>query len=530
MTVSAEWEPEAPEPEHRRSVSLRSVSLVTILSFGQMFVLFGLQLILARVFGASRELDCYLSAGTIPLVISGIVASAVGSVIIRMYGEQSALHSPKAADQWAAGAGVAVILLMGTAGLLVALFAEPLIRLCFGGFTGDDVRQTAHLLRIQAWLIPLNTGIGVLHSFMHARQQFLMPALTGIVGPLVTIAAFLTVGDRSNSSLAWAGVWGAVAGVVCLLPWCPRPDLHSLSAVLQSRRRFLTLIAPLILGAAYARLDIMVDRPLADQLPAGNISQLNYAMRITAAVATLFTSGLSIVVFPSLVRCAAVSDHTGLQKHLDESWRFLTVVLTPAMAGLIFCGRPMIHTLFEHGEFTARDSDAVGWLLMLYCGLIAGSAIGEVCCRTFYALGRNWLPTMVGMLGFTLGTTAKFFCVVPFGASGLVAATSGYYLINAVIFLVLIRSAGIQTDARKLARSVLRAVAATTAAIAPAALIMAQPTTTRVCCGLVTAVAVYLIILSATGDEFAQRIFRGIAGRNRSHKPSSSTDPGEPSP
>ncbi|WP_337235376.1 lipid II flippase MurJ, partial [Salmonella enterica] len=77
----------------------------------------------------------------------------------------------------------------------------------------------------------------------------------------------------------------------------------------------------------------------------GTISHMGYASRIVTAVATLATSGLSVVIFPALAQHAAAADHEQLRRDLSEGWRFLATVLVPVLTGLALCGRPILASL-----------------------------------------------------------------------------------------------------------------------------------------------------------------------------------------
>ncbi|MCA9059300.1 MAG: hypothetical protein KDA85_12410 [Planctomycetaceae bacterium] len=509
--MSANQTESGESPAAHSGVSLKSIAIVTLLSLMQMIVLFGLQLILAAAFGASETLDNFLSASTIPLVVSGVLTGVIGPPLLRLYNERLAAESAEAAGSLMTGLGCLLGVVSFALGGLTVLCAPWLVTCFFRDLQGESLIETVALLRIQAWLIPLNTLIGFLHAAMHAQQRFLTPAIGGVVGPAATVAAFLLCENQTTTALAWSGVFGAMTGILLLVFQTPLPARNSLTEAWQQRYHFLQLACPLLLSAAYARLDTLVDRPLADSLAEGSISQMNYALRITMAVATLTTSGLAVVIFPALARQAALADMRRLCQQLNEGWRFLLVVLIPVILGIIACGQSIIACLFVRGQFTSADGHQVAWLLTLSCGLIAGAAIGELSGRTFYAIGRNWVPTAIGLMGFTLGTTAKFLVVTKWQTAGLVVCTSAYYLLNAVTFLLALHWAGIRIERRPLLITLLRSGGAAGIAVTVAWLLMGPASAARVASGLVSAVAIYLLLLWATGDEFVIRLQRSLS-------------------
>ena len=70
MPVLREFMPQA-------ATSLRSVALLTVLTLGQMGLQFGFQILLARQFGTESDMDAFIAALTLPMVISGILAGVL---------------------------------------------------------------------------------------------------------------------------------------------------------------------------------------------------------------------------------------------------------------------------------------------------------------------------------------------------------------------------------------------------------------------------------------------------------------------
>lgn len=487
------------------SVSLRSVGIVTLLSVGQLILLLVMQLVLADIFGASAALDAYLSAYALPLVVGGILSVALGSVVIPLYNEQLAAHGQLSAETQLGRLGVLLLLVSISLAALMSWGAALLVDLFYAEFEPTVAQATAAVLRILAWLVPVNTLTGFLFAIYHARRHFFLPAAAGLCGPALTIGLFVFVLAHTIESLAWAVLAGGLLGCALLLPGFPRGERLTSLPPRQVSQRFLMLLMPLLLGAAYSHLVVLVDRSLADRLSAGSISHMAYAWRITTAASTLITSGLSVVIFPSLARHAAAKDLPRLRSDLAEGWRLLAVALIPALVGIVFCGEAVVRALFERGAFTSRDADAVARLLRLYTGFVVAAAVGELAGRTYFALGRMWLPTLVGMFGFAIGAVAKLLVVDRFAAEGLVAVTSLHYLLNAALLLGLLRWVGGNRCSTGVGLTIVRSVSAAAVAVGPAFVLMRNGELLHVVGGLLVATCIYPLSLWTLGDEFARR-------------------------
>jgi len=498
------------------SVSLRAVALVAAAAMGQLLLLLWLQRVQTRIYGASEEMDAYLCAYALPLVLGGILAAAAGTAIVPYYQEQQRRAGLVAAD--AAAARLAGLLLVLGLTLAAAMHfgAAATIRLAYPDLAGTRSETAARLLKILCWLTPLTGLTGFLYGLWHARQRFLWPALAGLVGPFVTVLAVIATPAPTIDRLAWGVLAGGMVGLAILFPGSVSSGALRHKAARSELLRFGAMMLPIVVGAAYSRLDVIVDRILAARLSEGNISQMAYAARIVAAVATLTTSGLSVVIFPALARHAAAGDLRQLRSDLSEGWRFLAVILIPVVGGIFVCGGTIVRVLFEHGAFTAKDTAAVDLLIRLSLGFLVGAAVAEVASRTLTALGRIWTVTLVGMLAFTAASAAKIAIVNRFAAPGLTATASVSALLVSLTLVSLLVIHGGRSDLKKLSITVLRSGVASGLAIALAAWLMSLKTLAGVAAGIVAAVVTYVVLLLVLRDEFARRAWLAVfPGRSR---------------
>src|SRR3546814_15424462 len=70
----------------------------------------------------------------------------------------------------------------------------------------------------------------------------------------------------------------------------------------------------------------------------------------------MFGVAIGTVILPHLSGRHASTDPEGFSKALDWGFRLCLLIGVPACLGLMLCAEPLIATLFQHGEFGARDT------------------------------------------------------------------------------------------------------------------------------------------------------------------------------
>ncbi len=123
----------------------------------------------------------------------------------------------------------------------------------------------------------------------------------------------------------------------------------------------------------------------------------------------------------------------------------MLLLAVPASLGLILLRKPLIQLLYEHGEFTARDTEMVAWALLWYVAGLVFHSLLEVIVRAFYALHDTRTP--VTMTAINMGLNIAFSLTFPGWFShlgwmphgGLALANSLATLLECVALIILLR-------------------------------------------------------------------------------------------
>jgi putative peptidoglycan lipid II flippase len=107
---------------------------------------------------------------------------------------------------------------------------------------------------------------------------------------------------------------------------------------------------------------------------------------------------LSIATLPLVSRHAAVRDFPALKAAFQSSLSLALIATMPAACGLIFLSKPIIALIYQHGHFTALDTQQTAAALSWYAlGLFVFAGV-KIMVPVFYALNDTRIPVIGSFL------------------------------------------------------------------------------------------------------------------------------------
>ena len=262
---------------------MRTTLSVTLVIFVSKAIGFIREMIMAYYFGRDWITDAYNSAYSLFYLPVLLFSSCVTSTLVPLYIRRENERGPKAAHKFASN----TLNLFATFSLLISLFmmlfAGPLVRIVYPGFSAEAHDLTVTLSRIMFPALVFFVAAIVLSTVLNAQEHYLAAQLTGLPLSFALITAAVlfsgTVGIRAQ---AWGILVAGILQVVILLPalrhdfrYYPTFNLHD-----KHFRRLMTLAVPSVLSMAVNELNHMIDRMLASTLNSGDISSMTYAFKL----------------------------------------------------------------------------------------------------------------------------------------------------------------------------------------------------------------------------------------------------------
>jgi putative peptidoglycan lipid II flippase len=456
------------------------------------------EVLLAAVFGASREYDAFLMAFRIPNLLRDLFAEgALSQAFVKVFTQTAAREGDAAAFRVANRVLGLLLVVLGTLTVLGMVFSDQVVALVAPGFAqvGGKLDLTSGLTRVMFPFILLVAVAALAMGMLNAKGSFGLPqsassffnlgsivvglgtawALApGFVGTGLRMAVGLPASAEAGPHGAERAMLGMAVGVLVggslqmlvqvpslwRLGFRPRPEIQ----VTDPRvREVLRLMVPTMIGAAAVQVNVvLVNSNFASYLGDKPISWLNYAFHFMHFPIGLFGVAIASAAMPEFVRARTTGDMEGLRRAIREALGLATLLCVPAAVGLAVMGEPIIGLVYEHGRFTAGDTAATAAALSAYAAGLAGYAGIKVLQPALLSLDDAKTPMFVALGSILVNLVANLVMVkvLGWGHVGLALSTSAVALVNCAVLAVVLRRRAGGMEGRLLLGTILRVVAA----------------------------------------------------------------------
>jgi putative peptidoglycan lipid II flippase len=407
-------------------------TLIVAVFFGLEKVLgFVRQIIIARQFGLSSQLDAFNAANNLPdLLFALISGGALAIAFIPVLTETLQKQDRQAAwDLFSRIANLVFLVTLGIA-LLLAILASFLVqRVITPGFSAEQQQLVANIMRLDLITTMIFSISGLVIAGLQANQHFLLPAMapsmydlgmlfgviilapeTGYqIGPL-TLPAY----GMGIYGLVYGSIIGAVMFLLIQLPglvrykfhWTPAIDLHHPGV-----RKVLALMGPRVLTVLFIQLVFIATDNIASWLAPGSVSALVYGWLFMQVPETLVGTTIGTVLLPTISEQVAREQMDAFRQSLNRAIRIILALTIPGAVLVAVAIRPLVGIL----GFDAAGTEMVVWVTRGFLIGLMGYSLIEVASRAWYAqqnalvpLGASFLTTVACVLlaiglGFTLG-------------------------------------------------------------------------------------------------------------------------------
>ena len=395
----------------------------------------GFQFILLARIGLGSQMDLFVISGSIAQVLSSLVLTIIPAVLVPV------LSNLENSARLSTAVGIMTVLasLLGIIAVGISLTAAYWGPVVFQIVQGDALADFVKLQGIQAISIPAAAITAVCGSVLHARGQFLLHAqILALFPALAALVLLLVQADLNISNVVWIQNFALIsqAFVIFLLVRWRQPFSRHRGSVMRIGMVW-RKASPLLMGAAYTRTELLIDRHLLAQGSAGELAAFALVRQLLEAGAGLLARTHIATAVPSLSRAADARDIRSFKAtYLSSLWQIRWLSITLLLAAWV-----LMLVIVHLPGFLVREGGAldVPELVPMLGGVLIFAATGGLAAHAFYALGDTQTPALFAVASFTLFMIAKIWVYPRYGISGLALATSAYFACNAAVLSFFLR-------------------------------------------------------------------------------------------
>lgn len=448
---------------------LSKAALLVSFSFGVNKILAILrQLIIARQFGLSSDLDVFNVANNVPdmlyaLISGGALAVAIIPVLTEVITKENREAAWKVLSQVANFAFVVTVLLS----VLVSIFAWPLVQHSWGiapGFTFEQQALVVQLMRLDLIGTLIFSMSGLLIAGLQANQHFLLPAIGPILYNLGQIFGAVILSPETSYSLGGfklpamgMGVYGLVYGtligaglyfliqipglVIYKFKWTPQMNLRQ-----KDVHKILVMLGPRVAGMLLYQLTFIARDNLASHLELGSVSALTYGWMILQVPETLIGTAIGTALLPTISEQYAKQEVEKFKETIDKIQRVLIALAIPSALLLAAVLSPFLDFAFG---FDAESTTTLLWVTRAFLVGLLSHCLLELGARIYFAKQNAVIPFIGSALNLIVYILFGILLTDPLGAVGIALADAAAFTAQAAYLLITFRLGLLKEKNRK---------------------------------------------------------------------------------
>jgi putative peptidoglycan lipid II flippase len=455
----------ATGPNEHHDKLTRSAGVVSLAVMASRVLGLVREVALAHLFETRLGLDAYSAAFRIPNMLRDLFGEgALSKAFVATFTEVDHRDGPRATWRLASRVNNLLFIVLSIVCVLGMIYAHEFVALMLPGEGFDTPlppdqsfgfatkrELTVFLTRLMLPFLPLVSLAAVAMGVLNTKERFGIPALSSAFFNVGSMTVGL-VGYFLGPRMGFHPVAGMAVGVLFggLLQWIIQvPQMRAVgyrwtpevSLTDPGVRQIGRLMGPAMIGIAAVQINVFVNSIYASY-GAGWVSWTNVSFRLMYLPIGVFGVAVSTANLPALSRAAAEQDMTRFRETLSHSLRLILLLTIPSSVGLMILSTPIIRVIYEHGAFTARDSEMAGAALFYYAIGLCGYSAVKVVTDAFYAMKDTKTPlkASLGAVGTNLVLGYVFLFVLGWDHRGLALATSISVTLNFVVLLALLRA------------------------------------------------------------------------------------------
>jgi putative peptidoglycan lipid II flippase len=420
---------------------LRSGIIVAFFTLVSRFFGLARELFIAATFGTTFIADCVNVAFKFPNLFRRIFGEGALSVVFIPMFSEKLVSSKEDAKKFSGEVFTLLLLTLIILTILLQITMPYLMVIIAPGFFASsekfDLAVSLCRLTIPYVIFVSITALfgGMLNSIRQFAAFAFVPVLMNIC--IITITPLIQDTYTAHFWIAYALIISGILQVTfmyyCLMraglnfPLLFRPKDQDVKILLKK-------MGPAAMSSGAQQINLFISQSIASFLP-GAVSILSYADRLYQLPMSLIGVTFGTILLPELSRIYKKKQYIEANNLQNKSIKIAAAISIPAMCGLFVLATPIIHFIYERGQFSANDTIQTAHALMAFSLGLPAFILGKILTPIFYANLDTKTPFKITIYSIITNVTLNILLMIPFGHVGIalgssIAAWFNVYLLN----------------------------------------------------------------------------------------------------
>jgi putative peptidoglycan lipid II flippase len=282
---------------------------------------------------------------------------------------------------------------------------------------------------------------GILNSMNRFAAAAAAPIFLNLVVIAMTLLAWwLGLGNSPETGrmLAWAITLSGVVQLILLAASAAYAGAHIVPTIPRMTadvKKVLVLSGPGLIAGGITQFNLFIATMLATGFT-GGVAFLYYADRLFQLPLGLIGVAIGVVLLPALSRKLRANDAAGAIETQNRALELALFLTLPAALALIIIGRPILHTVFEHGAFTRADTFEVAPILAAFALGLPAFTLTKIFQPGFFAREDTQTPMRFAIVAVAVNLVVSIVLSRYIEQLGIAFATSLAAWVNALLLIV----------------------------------------------------------------------------------------------
>ncbi|MBA5862246.1 MAG: hypothetical protein GDA65_06015 [Nitrospira sp. CR1.1] len=441
----------------RSGLSVQSWASASLLLIAVAFLSKGLgffrELLIAKYFGVSGEVDAFIVALTVALLAGSGIGVALSTMLIPVVHTLHAKEGEERAARFVGKIIVATLVISAFAMVPLIVAPESIIRMLAPSLSRRVVSLATSFVPWLALYALLLNLVFVLSAAFNTHGHFSIPAFSDLgfnvvaITILLMFASVLGVGALVAGSILGLAVCG---GILFVLLWRHHLARFGRQQSEEAIWPFLYLCMPILLLEFSCQVLATVENYFASGLAEGSIAALNYARRVNIVLVALVALNVSRGVFPTFSALWREGKRQEAGEILTRISNTVIILFIPTAVCCVALRDQILALLYMRGAFDHHGLEMTEAVFIFYCGGLVAAVLEPVFIKACYAFRDTWTPLVSMALSAVLATIGSYLLIPVYGLIGIAFVVNLAVAFRAFIMAFVLSRALEYFDLRKL--------------------------------------------------------------------------------